>query len=77
MARDAAGVGGHTEQGRQGRLIVSAQTPGPPTRAAAFVQLREFLKHDVKNVDIQAADLDILRLEDVRETVPERLEQIR
>jgi hypothetical protein len=26
------------------------QKPGPPTRAAAFTQLHEFLQHDVKNV---------------------------
>lgn len=29
---------------------MSVQKPGPPTRAAAFTQLHEFLQHDVKNV---------------------------
>ncbi len=29
---------------------MSAETPKPPTRGAAFTQLQEFLKHDVKNV---------------------------
>jgi hypothetical protein len=50
VACDAAGGGGGVEEGRDGQQTVSAPTPGPPTRAAAFTQLQEFLKHDVKNV---------------------------
>ena len=29
---------------------MSAHVPGPPSRGTAFIQLRDFLRHDVKNV---------------------------
>ena len=45
----------HSRLGGAGAVLrcvsrLSAPTPGPPSRGAAFAQLREFLKHDVKNV---------------------------
>lgn len=41
---------GGAEKGRGDSTDLSVPKPGPPTRGAAFTQLRDFLKHDVKNV---------------------------